>query len=328
VYLSRDGDGPTADYVRWVAAAGTSDIARQRAIRARLRTLRRTTLEQIFLTSQMGGLSPEDADSATNILAETTTDPIEKSIEFRRGQLLALNRGRPDEADDFLRRVDQLRPPGSSAQPFNIPGALFEDGDRARADSSARDLARRIARDTLRTLSPDELRPMSVGMALMSLWYLDIGDTTRSRTAANWVRRHAEGQFRNRVLSILPEMLIASRARRPEGAALRALVDSVSLEGCCVIPEFFIVVLARAYEASGDPAGALRVIRRGVWYYPPRQVASLLHEEGRLAASLGDRAGAIRAYEHYLALRSDPEPVLRPQRDSIRAEVARLKRGR
>jgi hypothetical protein len=57
-------------------------------------------------------------------------------------------------------------------------------------------------------------------------------------------------------------------------------------------------------------------------------LSTQLREEGRLAARLGDRAGAIRAYEHYLALRSNPEPALLPARDSIRAEVNRLKRSR
>lgn len=46
--------------------------------------------------------------------------------------------------------------------------------------------------------------------------------------------------------------------------------------------------------------------------------------EGRLAALTGDRAGATRAYQHYLALRSDPEPVLRPEVEQVRAELARL----
>ena len=112
-------------------------------------------------------------------------------------------------------------------------------------------------------------------------------------------------------------MLIASRAGRPDGAVLRALVDSMALDGCCAVPAFFGLVLAHAYEESGDVAGALRAIRRGVWYYPPRLLSTHLREEGRLAARLGDRAGAIRAWEHYLALRSDPEPALRAQRDSI-----------
>jgi hypothetical protein len=50
--------------------------------------------------------------------------------------------------------------------------------------------------------------------------------------------------------------------------------------------------------------------------------------EGRLAAEVGDRGGAIRAYEHHLALRHAPEPWMRASTDSVRAELARLKAGR
>jgi tetratricopeptide (TPR) repeat protein len=325
-YLARDSVGPTADYVRWVVAAGTNDVVAQQKLRARLRAFSRTTLEHIFLTSQMAGLAVGDADTATQILAETATDPIEKSVVFRRGELLALNEGQPARAHDLLVKVAQLRAPGTSPLLFSIPAALFDDGNRALADSQARNREEQMARDTLRPMGPNEVRPASMTLSVLSLWYLDRGDTARARQAADWLRRHA--QPRNRVLALLPEMLIASRARRPEGASLRAFVDSVSLDGCCEVPEFMVVVLARAYEESGDRTGALRVVRRGVWYYPPRQVASLLREEGRLANALGDREGAIRAWEHYLALRANPEPVFIPERNRIRAEVDRLKRIR
>jgi tetratricopeptide (TPR) repeat protein len=328
LYLARDSAGPTADYVRWVVAAGTNNVTAQRAMRARLRTLTSTTLEHIFLTSQMAGLAIEDADSATNILAETLTDPLERSVALRRGELLALNEGRPAAAHEFIVKAAQLRPPGYGPLIFSIPAALFDDGGRAFADSQARNRERELARDTVGLLPPDQLRSTSSTMSVMSLWYLDRGDTIRARQAADWLRRHAEGQPRNRVLNVLPEMLIASRARRPEGAALRAFVDSAALDGCCGVPEFFVVALARAFEESGDLESALRVVRRGVWYYPPRQVGKLLHEEGRLANVQGDRAGAIRAWEHYLALRTDPEPSFIAERNRIRAEVDRLKRIR
>jgi DNA-binding SARP family transcriptional activator/TolB-like protein len=327
LYLARDTVGPTADYVRWLVAVGTADIAAHRAIRARFRSLNSPTLDQIFLTSQMTGLGLEDADSATTIITENATDPLEKSVTLRRGQILALNRGRPSEATRLLRRMDELRSSGFSFRQFAIEAALFYDGERVVADSSARDVARGLARDTLRPLSPDALRQTSAAMASQSLWYLERGDTARVASATDWLRRHAEGQPRNRVMSVLLEMLIASRARRPEGVILRAFVDSAALDGCCEFPPFGSLLLARAYEESGDASGALRVIRRGVWYYPPRLLSTHLREEGRLATRLGDRAGAIRAYEHYLALRSNPEPALRAERDSIRAEVNRLKRG-
>jgi hypothetical protein len=59
-------------------------------------------------------------------------------------------------------------------------------------------------------------------------------------------------------------------------------------------------------------------------YSPPGLLSYALREEGRLAALAGDPAGAIRAYSHYLALRYNPEPSLKPQVDQVRAELARL----
>ncbi len=64
--------------------------------------------------------------------------------------------------------------------------------------------------------------------------------------------------------------------------------------------------------------------RRAYNWSNSQYLATFLREEGRLAALTGDRAGAIRAYQHYLALRSDPEPSLKPEVDRVRAELARL----
>jgi serine/threonine-protein kinase len=327
VYLARDPISQVADYVRWLVAVGTADRAAAEAVRARFRTLSSPILDRIFLTSQMTGLAVDDADSAATIIIDNASDPIEKSIALRRKQMLATNRGQPAEATRWLRRMNELRTPSYTFRAMALDAATFDNGDRALGDSSARDLARSFERDTLGPLTPDVVRQISAAMSGVSSWYLEAGDTSRATAAAGWLRRHVDGQQRNRVLSILPDMLIASRARRPEGAALRAYVDSMALDGCCEFPPFGNFILAQAYESSGDVQSALRVIRRGIWYYPPRLLTTQLREEGRLAAQLGDRAGAVRAWEHYLALRSNPEPVLRAQRDSIRAEVDRLKRG-
>ena len=57
-------------------------------------------------------------------------------------------------------------------------------------------------------------------------------------------------------------------------------------------------------------------------------LATYLRMEGRLAERVGDRDGAIRAYEHYLALRHHPEPGTQTPADSVRAELTRLKATR
>jgi hypothetical protein len=90
------------------------------------------------------------------------------------------------------------------------------------------------------------------------------------------------------------------------------------------------LMIARWRAAQGNYEAALDAVRRwppSPWGANPFSipiVPAYVREEGRLAALVGDTAGAIRAYEHYLTLRTDPDPVLQPQRDSVLAELAAL----
>ena len=89
--------------------------------------------------------------------------------------------------------------------------------------------------------------------------------------------------------------------------------------------DFANLEVAHLRERQGDLRAALAAVRRRPYaYHLTDYLAAHLREEGRLAAMTRDRAGAVRAYRHYLALRSDPEPALRPAVDTIRAELAKL----
>jgi hypothetical protein len=90
------------------------------------------------------------------------------------------------------------------------------------------------------------------------------------------------------------------------------------------------LVLARAWESRGDyrrAASAARLILEGQGA-PSIARATGARMEGRLSLLAGDTTGAIAAYQRYLDLRRDAEPVLIPQRDSVRAELAKLVRPR
>jgi hypothetical protein len=126
----------------------------------------------------------------------------------------------------------------------------------------------------------------------------------------------------------LIEMLIATSTERSDAAALRARVDTASRTGCCRAPRWINLALAMAHERAGSDEAALAALKRGEWSHLTLFLSTHLRMEGEIAARLGDRATAIRAYEHYLALRFDPEPSLRPERDQVRAELERLKRMR
>jgi hypothetical protein len=89
--------------------------------------------------------------------------------------------------------------------------------------------------------------------------------------------------------------------------------------------DFANLEVARLREQQGNNQAALAAVRRRSYaYHLTDYLAAHLREEGRLAALTGDRPGAIRAYQHYLALRSNPEPALRPAVEATRSELAKL----
>jgi TPR repeat protein len=135
----------------------------------------------------------------------------------------------------------------------------------------------------------------------------------------------AAAQLGTAVLAALAE----ARAGDAQAPALHRL-DSLSRVGALASSAHLWqnLVLARLWQARGDTARALAAVRRRIYNQgaPPWALGASLREEGRLAGVTGDSSGAVRAYRHYLVLRSDPDPALIPQRDSVRAELARLER--
>ena len=67
--------------------------------------------------------------------------------------------------------------------------------------------------------------------------------------------------------------------------------------------------------------------RSDAWAQNNPYLATQLREQGRLAALAGEREEAIRAYRHYLALRADAEPALKPQVDAVRRELQQLEKS-
>jgi hypothetical protein len=87
---------------------------------------------------------------------------------------------------------------------------------------------------------------------------------------------------------------------------------------------------ARLWEAQGDLERALTATRRRGFITDLNEqrvlvaLTTFLREEGRLASMTGDRAGAIKAYRHYLNLRANAEPSLAAQVARVRAELRKL----
>ena len=124
----------------------------------------------------------------------------------------------------------------------------------------------------------------------------------------------------------LGEAWVAVHRNDPSADRLLAVADSTwkGVQGFALWSSF---TLSRLFERHGQPELALRAIRRryvALGEPLPNGLAQSLLIEGRLAARVGDRAGAIQAYQRYLILRRDPEPSMIPKRDSVIAELTAL----
>jgi hypothetical protein len=129
-------------------------------------------------------------------------------------------------------------------------------------------------------------------------------------------------------LILLLDAQLAARDRRADALRLLVKLDSLLQTGqpWGEIP-IGNLVTARLWHERGDPVRALATIRRRVvGMGVPSTFATSLRDEARYAALAGDRQGAINAYRHYLALRSDAEPHLQPEVETLRAELAALER--
>ena len=168
---------------------------------------------------------------------------------------------------------------------------------------------------------------------VLEQWRLAHGQLANARRIIAQLRSGTESRDHAGVVAlshgcaILLEARHAAAERRPDAGPCLGRLDSLMRTGPPYrwIHQSWNLVVARLKEAQGDREGALAATRRRLYFYAePLFLSTYLREEGRLAALTGDRAGAIRAYQHYLALRSDPEPALRPQVMQVRVELAGL----
>ncbi|MDP3775694.1 MAG: hypothetical protein Q8Q85_15655, partial [Gemmatimonadales bacterium] len=200
--------------------------------------------------------------------------------------------------------------PAVQADALRVELALAGEGTGLDAASSVERLA------AVRT---GDSTTVAANACLVALWRAQHGDT--SPVDAERFRQPA------RQCSWAIELLRAAAPGAADGDRRIAAADSAFRNTLILefVPRYEALLLARVWESRGDLRRALAAIRLRM-YGPGLSEGCCWREEGRLAALAGDTAGAIRAYRTYLVMRQDAEPLLIPQRDSVRAEVARLER--
>ncbi|MGH7571966.1 MAG: BTAD domain-containing putative transcriptional regulator [Gemmatimonadota bacterium] len=327
-------NGPTGDetgFVKWVAAITLADTARLLALRRDFDSMPTKSLERIVGYAQLQGAGLDDSDRAADILwARARSGTLSDERLQRLGTLYMLenhahNCGRPLRARRFLEEATRLYVDGDRRlDQLIVLEATYSDADTTGLGAALD----RLDRGALAPPVQREMEPI-------------MRDYERCLVAAWRVRQNASS---GREELKLPEKLRDSPHARLRSCGL-ALESWLGLRGWLdpktVLPRVeaasrrgenlyapFIVhhTVARLHESQGDLQAALNAARRrsptyleGTWGLAPS-----LRLEARLATMTGDTVGAIRAWRHYVALRSDPEPALAPDLARAKAELSRL----
>lgn len=195
-----------------------------------------------------------------------------------------------------------------------ILNGIFGEGYDSAAAAKAADLERLVDDGSVGSYVP---------MCRLGWWRAFNGDRAGAQQALAVLQGLAEGGASPKCPASIEAILAVDS---PDAAAAIDRLDSLLAVDVTEGP--YNLVLARLREYQGDHRAALTATRRTA--YIGNSVMEqmthpfMLREEGRLAAMVGDTAGAIRAYEHYLAIRTDPDPAVQPEVDAVRRALADL----
>jgi tetratricopeptide (TPR) repeat protein len=348
VYVARDSSGELHNFYRWRIAEGLGDERALAALRAEYGRMPLQSLWRIMNHAVLDGRRLDDADAAAQAIRAVSG----RGSDWQRSKTylhaFEINRGRPAAALGDTARLGEAEYGPHAALYERVLDALYGDGDAANADAASRELA--IAART----GADSVAQTDV--CVSTLWRTSRGDVAGAAEAIARLRRGAPGdspatRTTSGVCAALLEAKAAVASRATDARVAVERLDSLMRDGPSgqrngpavaftlsaayvrstvgISPvgfeDFANTEVARMYERLGDVRAALAAARRRSYsYHLSDYFAAQLREEGHLASLTGDRAGAARAYRHYLALRSVAEASLRPRVDSVRAELARL----
>jgi serine/threonine-protein kinase len=353
LYLARDTSGELLGFYRWRIAEGLRDDQSRAELRARYGQMALGSLWRIMNHAVLDGWGLEDAESA----AVAIRGRAARSSDWQRSKTylhaFEVNRGHPRAALADTAAVDDTEYGPHAALYERVLDALYGDGDSGNGGQAAHQLAA-----AARALPDDsDARAVAqIDLCVATLWRLSRGESGGAVQAIARLRRRAPGDSpqsltANAVCAALLEAKLAATSGSLDAVAAVDRLDSIIRSGPggqrngapvaftlspayvrstvgispCGFEDFVNLEVARLRERQGDLQAALAAVRRRPYaYHLSDYLAPHLREEGRLAALTGDTTAAIRAYRHYLALRSEPEPSLRPGVDSVRSELAKL----
>ncbi|UCC84558.1 MAG: hypothetical protein JSW46_06425 [Gemmatimonadota bacterium] len=328
-YFALDSAGGVADYLRWRVACSLDDRAFINGLRERFQEVSALSLRRILRSVQRDLLMLDAIDEAAAALEAKTETRRAHWGSLTELHDAAANAGRPSEALRVTESQADLQPAPRMHLRTRVRDALYWDGDKEAGAAAVQELA--AFADAPPASDPEERKAQFEDICVVEQWRLWNGEVSHTESA---IQRLLSAQppadsdttvVYNQECAVLLQALLANAVGGDELDAALSRLESLARAGPASLfnTAYVNLVLARLLEARGDPVGALAAVRR-LGYPSQPFLSSYLKEEGRLAALTGDRGGAIRAYQHYLALRAEPEPALAADVDAVRAELGRL----
>jgi hypothetical protein len=287
--------------------------------------------------AQLDGVGLDDAESAVEALWSRSGIWGTARWGFVKRRELALNRGRPAAAAAVTQRWVANQPLRARDRLSEVVDALFWDADTLYASRLVAEASPVI--DAAPPAKADPTYSYYFDLCAVSLWrnsrreYRSVPRAVQlMRAVPNSADPYRPNTFISRCADIL-EADLAAATGRSDARPLLERLDSIAETATPTITwiqSASNLTAARLWERAGELQRALRATRRRVYITDIDELRALvahstfLREEGRLAALTGDREGAMRAYQRYLSLRSEPEPALTAQVASVRAALVAL----
>jgi serine/threonine-protein kinase len=295
--LAREPRGPAADYINWRVGV---ELGNRKASVEWFDSLASETLGWIAMSATDDGVALDDARRAFRVRGArpgTREQQLEKVLGLHAE---ALNAGHPQRAVQLTDSLVAYQPDPNFYLRVRVLSALYGGGHQRAAQGAAEILSRSTNPIT-----------RELDRCVAAQW---------TQTSSTPEQAAADSSIEHRVCSAV----LARDVARIDELYRSGPLDFYRGDGHV---EHAPLALARLLEQQGDRVAALNALRRRPYFigWQPFLAASL-RDEGRLAAAVGQRDVAIRAYRHYLALRANPEAGLRAQADSVRAELTRLTR--
>ncbi len=328
--LRLDSLGGTSEYFRLLMAIGFGDSLALKSIRAGFDRMLDRPLGWIAVVWPSYGLPLEDARRALAAYRSRVRTREERFFNLLFSHHLAMNAGRPKEGLALSAELAKTAETPRVHLHIRLSDAIYWEGDTSAATEAARELAT-WAESPLPRDSTERVQRYA-DICALEQWRLHQGSTKTTAQAIaklRTVKNPTEWmEFVAQRCALVLEAWSGALNRRVDRSRVLSQLDSLMKTGPpgLFATEFANLLISRLYERQGDLPRAVAAIRRGGEFAigPNPYLSTYLREDGRLSALVGDHDRAVRAYQHYLALRTDPEPRLKPEVDAVRAELALL----